>query len=46
MHLESEVRTASTLQQHFIHGRWDIVKIYIKGSLNEIIVRRREENKL
>jgi hypothetical protein len=42
MHLEFEVRKAASLEQHFVHGRWDIIKIYIRGELREIIVRSRE----
>lgn len=43
MRLESEVRRSSTLEQHFVHGRWKIVKIYVRGELREIIVKRRDE---
>ncbi len=42
MRLESEVRRYSTLEQHFIHGRWAIVKIFVKGELREIVVKHRE----
>jgi len=42
MRLESESRRASVLEEHYIHGRWRIVKIYVKGKLSEIIVNRCE----
>lgn len=43
MRLESEVRRSSTLEQHFVHGRWTIIKLYVKRELREIVVRRRDE---
>jgi hypothetical protein len=43
MRLESEVRRSSILEQHYVHGRWRIIKVYVKGDLREIIVKRREE---
>jgi hypothetical protein len=42
MRLESEVRRSEVLEQHFIHGKWAIVKVYIRGELREIVVRNRE----
>jgi hypothetical protein len=42
MRLESEARKLSVLEQHYIHGKWKIVKIYVKGKLREIIVNRIE----
>ncbi|MGA2973320.1 MAG: hypothetical protein ABSE39_11980 [Candidatus Bathyarchaeia archaeon] len=42
MRLESEVRRSAILEQHFVHGKWNIIKIFIKGELREIIVRSRE----
>jgi len=42
MRLESEVRRSTILEQHFVHGRWNIIKIYVKGELREIIVTSRE----
>jgi hypothetical protein len=42
MRLESEVRRSEVLEQHFIHGKWAIVKVYIRGELREIVVRARE----
>ncbi|MGA8904255.1 MAG: hypothetical protein WB661_04525 [Candidatus Bathyarchaeia archaeon] len=42
MRLESEVRRSAILEQHFVHGRWKIIKVYIKGELREIIVRSSE----
>jgi hypothetical protein len=43
MRLESEVRNPNTLRQSYVHGKWRIVKIYVKGQLREIIVNMREE---
>jgi hypothetical protein len=42
LHLESEIRKFSTLEQHFVHGKWRIVKVFVGGELHEIIVRHRE----
>jgi hypothetical protein len=42
MRLESEARRPSVLEQHYVHGKWRIVKIYVKGKLSEIIVNRTE----
>jgi len=42
MRLESEVRKSEVLEQHFVHGKWAIVKVYIRGELREIVVRSRE----
>jgi len=42
MRIESEVRSSSTLEQHFVHGRWKIIRIYVRGVLKEIVVKRRE----
>lgn len=44
MRLESEVRTSSTLERHFVHGGWSIIKIYVRGELREIVIRRRESH--
>jgi len=30
------------LEQHYVHGKWEIVRIYVRGVLHEIIVRCRE----
>lgn len=38
MRLEHEVRKRSTVEQHFTHGDWRIVKIYVHGELSEIKV--------
>ena len=43
MRLESETRKLSTLEQHFVHGRWEIVRIYVRGVLREIQVKYRDE---
>jgi len=43
MRLESEARKESLLEQCYTHGKWRIVKIYVKGDLLEIIVNHREE---
>jgi hypothetical protein len=43
MHLESEVRKPSILEQRYSHGKWRIVKIFVRGRLSEIIVNHREE---
>jgi len=42
MRLESEIRKSYTLEQHYVHGRWKIIKIYVRGKLREIIVRSRD----
>jgi hypothetical protein len=42
MRLESEARKAAVLEQHYVHGKWRIVKIYVKGQLREIIVHHCE----
>jgi hypothetical protein len=42
MRLESEVRKSEVLEQHFVHGKWAIVKVYVRGKLREIMVRNRE----
>ena len=41
LRLEYEVRKAVLLEQHFVHGDWRIVKIYLRGKLQEIVVRRK-----
>ncbi len=43
MRLESEVRWASILEQHYVHGRWKIIKVYVKGDLHEIVVKLRDD---
>jgi len=43
MRLESEIRRPSIVEQHFVYGKWRIVRIYVRGVLEEIIVKRREE---
>jgi hypothetical protein len=43
MRLEAEVRRSSILEQHFVHGKWKIVRIYIRGVLREIVVKRKED---
>jgi hypothetical protein len=43
LHLEYEERRATTLEQRYVHGKWRIIKIYVKGELREVIVARREE---
>jgi hypothetical protein len=43
MRLESETRKRDTLERRFVHGKWEITRIYVHGSLHEIIVKRREE---
>ena len=42
MRLEAEVRRSEVLEQHFVHGKWAIVKVYIRGELREIVVRSRD----
>jgi hypothetical protein len=42
MRLESEVRRSEVLERHFVHGKWAIVKVYIRGELREIVVKIRE----
>jgi hypothetical protein len=42
MRLESEVRRSEVLERHYVHGKWVIVKVYIRGELREIVVRSRE----
>lgn len=42
LRLESEARRPSVLEQHYVHGKWRIVKIYVRGKLTEIIVNRTE----
>ena len=42
MRLESEVRRSEVLEQHFVHGKWAIVKVYIRGELREIVVKVRD----
>jgi hypothetical protein len=44
MRLESENRRSSTLEQHFVHGKWRIIKVYVHGKLSEIIVQRKEDS--
>lgn len=44
MRLESEVRRYSTVEQHYLHGRWVIVKVFVRGELTEIAVKHRQEN--
>lgn len=43
MHLEYYIRKAATLEQHFVHGDWSIIKIYTYSKLSKIIVKRREK---
>jgi len=43
MRLESEARKEGLLEQRYTHGKWRIIKIYVKGELREIIVNHREE---
>ncbi|HYB84935.1 MAG TPA: hypothetical protein VED86_06360 [archaeon] len=40
------MRRSYVTEQHYIHGKWRIVKIYFKGKLSEIIVNRREEQSI
>jgi hypothetical protein len=42
MRLESEARRSHIVEQHYVHGKWRIVKIYMNGQLREIIVNCRE----
>jgi hypothetical protein len=42
MRLEAEVRRSEVLEQHYVHGKWAIVKVYIRGELREILVKSRE----
>jgi len=42
MRLESEARKASLVEKHYVHGKWKIIKIYMRGELREIIVKRSE----
>jgi hypothetical protein len=44
LRLESEIRRSSTLEQHFVHGKWEITKIYVNGDLHEIAVKCRDES--
>jgi len=39
MRLESEKRYLSTLEQHFVEGKWKIIKVYVRGELHEMTVR-------
>ena len=32
MRLESEVRKFPKLERHFVHGKWRIIKVYVRGS--------------
>ena len=41
--MEFETRRSSILEQHFVHGKWEIVRIYIRGVLREIQVKCRDE---
>lgn len=46
MRLESEIRKLSTLEQRFVHGRWRIIKIYIRGKLHEIVVKHKDDDNI
>ncbi|HUK50285.1 MAG TPA: hypothetical protein VLV18_04560 [Terriglobales bacterium] len=44
MRLEYQARRAAILEQHYVHGKWRITKIYVKGKLAEIVVTRLDES--